>query len=124
VNSGVQPSSVDLNYKPRRLNKVIELWEDGQPMYYTSAGLTPGVDAYGQGVKLARTYADCIAVEFEHTAFDMVMLTEFMRGIVDGGPTRSGHRMPCVYVASPVIGMNEPYAWPIAGISARCWIAA
>ncbi len=34
VNSGVQPSSVDLNYKARRVNKVIELWEDGQPAYF------------------------------------------------------------------------------------------
>ncbi len=44
VNSGKQPSSVDRNYKPRRLNKCIELWEDGQPAYYTSAGMGPGVD--------------------------------------------------------------------------------
>jgi hypothetical protein len=42
VNSGKQPSSVDRNYKPRRLNKCIELWEDGQPAYYTSAGVGPG----------------------------------------------------------------------------------
>ena len=32
ISSGVQPSSVDYNYKPRRLNKVIELWEDNQPI--------------------------------------------------------------------------------------------
>jgi hypothetical protein len=55
VFSGVQPSTVDYNYKPRRLNKVIELWEDSQPMYYTGAGLGPGVDPYAQGVRMART---------------------------------------------------------------------
>jgi|SRR6516225_7651505 hypothetical protein len=32
-NSGRQPSSVDLNYKPRRVNKVIELLEDDQPAF-------------------------------------------------------------------------------------------
>ena len=31
INSGRQTSSVDPDYKPRRFNKVIELWEDGQP---------------------------------------------------------------------------------------------
>ena len=39
-----QPSTVDPHYKPRRINKAIELWEDGQPIYYNSAGMGPGVD--------------------------------------------------------------------------------
>jgi len=30
----------DANYKPRRLNKAIELLEDGQPIYYTN-GASP-----------------------------------------------------------------------------------
>src|ERR1700761_1438935 len=55
-----QPSSVDMNYKPRRLNKCIELWEDGQPIYYTGAGGGPGVDPYQQGIKMARTWAGAI----------------------------------------------------------------
>ena len=42
VNSNVQPSSVDFNYKPRRINKAIELWEDGQPIYYGGSGMGPG----------------------------------------------------------------------------------
>ena len=42
VNENKQPSTVDRNYKPRRLNKVIELWEDGQPMYYADSGLGTG----------------------------------------------------------------------------------
>lgn len=86
VSSGVQPSSVDYNYKPRRLNKVIELWEDNQPIYYTGAGLGPGVDPYAQGVRMARTYADAVTVDFEHGAMDFTQLREFMRGIRDGGP--------------------------------------
>src|SRR5471032_2382711 len=38
-----QPSSVDMNYKPRRLNKCVELWEEGQPIYYTGWGMGTNV---------------------------------------------------------------------------------
>ena len=110
VSSGVQSSSVDYNYKPRRLNKVIELWEANQPIYYTGAGLGPGVDPYAQGVRMARTYADAVTVDFEHGAMDFTQLREFMRGIKDGGPTRSGHATPCVFVTSGIIGLDESYA--------------
>src|SRR5215471_4989266 len=110
VNENKQPSTVDRNYKPRRLNKVIELWEDGQPMYYADSGLGPGVDPYAQGVKMARTYMDAINVEYEHGALDFVQLREFMRGLVDGGPTASGHRTPAVFVETCIIGLDEAYA--------------
>ena len=81
---------MDRNYKPRRINKAIELWEDGQPIYYGISGLGPGVDPYAQGVKMARTYMDAINVEMEHGALDFSALREFMRGLVDGGPTAVG----------------------------------
>ncbi len=110
VSTGVQPSSVDYNYKPRRLNKVIELWEDNQPIYYTGAGIGPGVDSYAQGIKMNKTYADAITVDFEHGAMDFSALREFMRGLKDGGPTRSGHATPCVFVTSGIIGLDEAYA--------------
>src|SRR5215469_7435842 len=110
VNSGVQPSSVDFNYKPRRVNKAIELWEDGQPIYYDNSGLGPGVDPYAQGVRMARTWYDAINVEMEHGALDFSQLREFMRGLVDGGPTRSGHRTPAVFVETGIIGLDETYA--------------
>jgi len=110
VGTGVQPTSVDWNYKPRRLNKVIELWEDKQPIYYTGAGIGPGVDPYAQGIKMNKTYADAITVDFEHGAMDFSALREFMRGLKDGGPTRSGHATPCVFVTSGIIGLDEAYA--------------
>ncbi len=81
VNSNTQPSTVDFNYKPRRINKAIELWEDGQPIYYNGSGMGPGVDPYAQGVKMARTYMDAINVEMEHGALDFCRLREFMRGL-------------------------------------------
>ncbi len=112
VNSHTQPSSVDLNYKPRRVNKAIELLEDGQPIYYNGhfSGLGPDVDAYQLGTMKAQTYEDLIDVEFEHGAMDFQQLREFMRGLVAGGPTRSGHRTPAVYVTLPIIGLDETYA--------------
>lgn len=109
VNKNVQPSSVDWNYKPRRINKAIELWEDGQPIYYGGSGLGAGVDPYAQGVRMARTYMDAINVEMEHGALDFVQLREFMRGLVDGGPTRSGHRTPAVFVETCIIGLDKDY---------------
>ena len=110
VSQNVQPSTVDWNYKPRRINKAIELWEDGQPIYYNGSGLGPGVDPYAQGVKMARTWYDAINVEMEHGALDFSQLREFMRGLVDGGPTRSGHRTPAVFVETGIIGLDEAYA--------------
>jgi 4-hydroxy-2-oxoheptanedioate aldolase len=108
--SGKQPSTVDQNYKPRRLNKVIELWEDGQPIYYTDAHIAPGVDPYALGVRMSQTWADAINVSMEHdVALDYTALRAFMKGVVDGGPTRSGHRFPCVFTTSPVIGLDEAY---------------
>src|SRR5579859_1235035 len=65
-----QPSTVDRNYKPRRINKAIELWEDNQPIYYGISGLGPGVDPYAQGVRMAKTHLDAINVEMEHGALD------------------------------------------------------
>ena len=109
VNSGAQPSSVDNNYKPRRINKVIELWEDKQPIYYTGSGMGPGIDPYEQGKKMCKTWADALNVEMEHGALDFTGLREFMRGMKDGGGTRSGHRFPAVFVTTTLIGLSEEY---------------
>ena len=115
-NSGVQPSSVDLNYKARRFNKVIELWEDGQPAFYTTASPAPGVDSYELGKKMCKTWADSINYDMEHALYDLRELREFMRGLADGGGTRSGHRFPAVFVTCPVLGLNESY------VLANSWV--
>jgi len=89
--------------RPARINKAIELLEQGQPVYYaTSRG------GYEEGKKLAQTPADYINYEMEHGSFDMTALRQFMRGLVDGGPTKSGHRTPAVIVTLPVLGLDEP----------------
>ena len=43
----------------------------------------------------------------EHGAFDLGGLEQYMRGLVEGGPTKSGHRTPTVVVEVPVNGLSE-----------------
>jgi 4-hydroxy-2-oxoheptanedioate aldolase len=91
--------------KPKRINQAIELLAEGQPIYYTgSHSGTAGT--YEQGVKDAQTYADYISYDMEHAPFDVKGLQEYMRGLVAGGPSRSGHRTPSVIVNVPVNGMD------------------
>lgn len=97
--------------KPSRINKAIELLEQGQPVYYITAR-----GGYDEGKKLAQTPADYITYEMEHGAFDMTALREFMRGLVDGGPTKSGHRTPAVIATLPVLGLDE------IGMRANSWV--
>ena len=95
---------------PNRINKAIELLEQGQPVYYigshTGAELT-----YEAGKRMAKTWADYINIGMEHGSFDMAGLDEFMRGLVDGGPINSGHRTPTVIVEAPVDGSSEEVIW-------------
>ena len=72
----------------KRINKCIELLEEGEYLYYTGTGpLT-----YENGKKQAKTWADFLVTDFEHNPFNVVGLHEFFQGLVDGGPTNSGHR--------------------------------
>jgi len=92
--------------KIARINQAIELLEHGQPVYYTgSHSGTAGT--YEQGVKDAQTYADYISYDMEHAPYDIKGLQEYMRGLVAGGPDRSGHRTPAVIVNVPVNGVDE-----------------
>lgn len=107
--AGILPAQT---YKPKRINKAIELLEQGQPVYYTTAH-----GGYEEGKKLAQTWADYINYELEHGAFDMTQLRAFMKGLVDGGPAKSGHRTPAVIVTLPVTGIDE------AMVRANSWVA-
>lgn len=96
---------------PARINKAIELLAQGQPVYYaTSRG------GYDEGKTMARTPSDYVNYEMEHGAFDIPALRQFMRGLVDGGPTPSGHRTPAVIVSLPILGLDE------AGMRANHWV--
>jgi 4-hydroxy-2-oxoheptanedioate aldolase len=97
----------DTSYTPKRVNKAIELLEQGQPIYYTQVN----GGGYEEGKRLAQTWADYITYNLEHSPFDMTALRAFMQGLVDGGPTRSGHRTPTVIAVLPFGGINETVLW-------------
>ena len=103
-----------------RINRAIELLEAGQPIYY--AGVHGGL-TYENGTAHRDTWADYLMVEFEHGAFNPVGLGEFMRGLVDAGATRSGHRTPAVICTLPTDGTDENVmranAWMIKQVLAR-----
>jgi 4-hydroxy-2-oxoheptanedioate aldolase len=89
----------------KRINRAIELLEQDQAIYYDGPH-TGHVLTYEQGRKDAKTWADYINVGMEHGSFDMTGLSEYMRGLVDGGPTASGHRTPTIIVEAPVNGID------------------
>ncbi len=101
--------------KPKHINRAIELLEEGQPVYYT--GSHSGTEgSFEQGKQDAQTYADYISYDMEHAPFDVKGLAEYMRGLVAGGPTKSGHRTPAVIVNVPVNGTDE------ATVRANAWM--
>lgn len=87
-----------------RINRAIELLEQGQPIYYT--GVPDSDRNFEGGVKLAHTWADYISYDVEHGPFDVSRLSEFMRGLASVGTTRSGHRTPAVIVTMPMHGSS------------------
>jgi 4-hydroxy-2-oxoheptanedioate aldolase len=96
-------AQIDPGYKPVRTNKVIELLAGNQPVYYTeSRG-----GGYEEGRKYAKTWADYIDYELENGDFNLAALRGFMQGLVDAGPTPSGHRTPAVIATLPVGAMSE-----------------
>src|SRR5205823_12436153 len=92
--------------KPKRINRAIELLEQGQPVYYTGSheGTSGGFE---QGLKDAQTYADYISYDMEHAPYNIKGPADYMRGLAQGGPTRGGHRSPSVIVNVPVNGIDE-----------------
>ena len=99
--------SADPSYVPQRISKAVELLAADQPIYYTQVN----GGGYEEGKALAGTYADYITYNMEHSPFDMHALRGFMRGLVDGGPTKSGHRTPTVVAVLPFGGVNETVMW-------------
>jgi 4-hydroxy-2-oxoheptanedioate aldolase len=88
-----------------RINRAIELLAQDQAIYYIG-GHSGHVLTRAQGRADAQTWADYINVGMEHGAFDMTGLAEYIAGLVEGGPTRSGHRTPAVIVEAPVNGID------------------
>ncbi len=90
---------------PKRINRAIELLAAGQPIYYTQIATTD--ISYEKGKEMAHTWGDYISLEMEHGAFNIPGIRAFMRGLVDAGPTKSGHRTPTVICTLPLTGLDE-----------------
>lgn len=107
---------------PARINRAIEMLSQDQAIYYVGPH-SGHVLTYAQGKKDAGTWADYINVGMEHGCFDMTGLAEYLRGLVDGGPTASGHRLPAVIVEAPVNGIDDAHvryaAWQFRQILGR-----
>ena len=105
-----------------RINKAIELLSIDQPIYYVGAH-SGHVLTYEQGKKDAQTWADYINIGMEHGCFDMTGLDNYIKGLIEGGPTKSGHRTPALIVELPAEGVSEELirfnAWQIRQILAR-----
>jgi 4-hydroxy-2-oxoheptanedioate aldolase len=112
-----QISTADPSYKPRRINKAIELWEDNQVAFYNVYMPSGAPEGYEEGKRMAKTYCDAINYEMENGSLDFSNLRNFMQGLADGGPTPSGHRTPMVFVTLPAVGFDGPSmranAWQI-----------
>ncbi len=102
VLSSISCAQENGEWNPQRINKCVELLESGQPVYY---GVGKG--GYEEGLKAAKTWSDYLIYNMEHAPLDFTKLREFMKGLVDGGPTPSGHRTPAVIVSLPVLGLDE-----------------
>ena len=108
----------------KRINRAIELLENDQPIYYTGLhSFSRDFLTYEQGKKDSSIWADYINIGMEHGPFDMSGLEAYMDGLVDGGPTPSGHITPTVIVELPVQGENAEIikynSWQIRQILAR-----
>ena len=108
----------------KRINRAIELLENDQPIYYTGLhSFSRDFLTYEQGEKDSAIWADYINIGMEHGPFDMGGLEAYMDGLVDGGPTPSGHITPTVIVELPVQGETAEIikynAWQIRQILAR-----
>ena len=95
-----------------RVNRAIELLAAGQPVYYETVRTL----SYEHGLEQAGTWADYLNIELEHHPFAPHLLHQFMRGLIDGGPTRSGHRTPATIVTMPFDAVDE------ASVRANSWM--
>src|ERR1700730_15280451 len=93
------------NIMASRINRAVELLAQDQAIYYVG-GHTGHPLIFDQGRQDAATWADYINIGMEHGSFDMAGLAEYMRGLGEGGPTRSGHRTLAVIVEATANGTD------------------
>ena len=87
----------------KRINSIIELLEQKQPVYYTQTDIF----TYENGKKMGNTWADYIRLNLEHGPFDIKGVSDFMKGLFSVGPLKSGHKTPAVIAELPMSGTDE-----------------
>ncbi len=101
------------------INKAIELLQLKQPVFCTGVSRL----SYDSGKSMAQTWADMVRINMEHGLFDLSALDAFMAGLLDGGPTASGHLTPTIMVELPVLGHSadaiRANVWQFQQILAR-----
>jgi 4-hydroxy-2-oxoheptanedioate aldolase len=101
------------------INKAVDLLKAGQPVFCTGVSDL----SHASGRAAAGTWADMIRINMEHGLFDIRALDEFMQGLLDGGPTASGHLTPAIMVELPVLGHSADAvyanAWQFQQLLAR-----
>ena len=106
----------------KRISRCVELLEQDQAIYYDGPH-SGHVLTHAQGRHRCRHLGRLH--EYRHGArlVDMAGLADYMRGMVDAGPTRSGHRTPTVIVEAPVNGIDAAHvrynAWQFRQILGR-----
>jgi 4-hydroxy-2-oxoheptanedioate aldolase len=73
--------------KPKRINRAIELLEQGQPIYYTGSH-NGTVGTFEQGKQDAQTFADYISYDMEAAPYDIAGLAAYMQGLAAAVPIR------------------------------------
>src|SRR6185295_14362326 len=119
---GCRSGALGTDIMDKRISRCVELLEQDQAIYYDGPH-SGHVLTHAQGRIDAGTWADYMNVGMEHGCFDMAGLADYMRGMVDAGPTRSGHRTPSVIVEAPVNGIDAAHvrynAWQFRQILGR-----
>jgi len=102
-----------------RQNRVIELLEQDQPVYYVSTSELTREN----GRAMSSTWGDYIRLDLEHGPFDIRGVKEFMIGLQEAGPTASGHICPPVIAELPIDGTSESVmranAWMVKQLLAQ-----
>src|SRR5258705_134821 len=106
----------------KRISRCVELLQQDQAIYYDGPH-SGHVLTHAQGRIDVGTGPDHMNGGMEHGWFDMAGVADYMRGMVDAGPTRSGHRTPTVIVEAPVNGIDAAHvrynAWQFRQILGR-----
>ena len=92
----------------KRINRAVELLEQDQAIYYDGPH-SGHVLTHAQGRIDAGTWADYVNVGMEHGSSTWPASPNTCCGLVDAGPTRSGHRTPAVIVEAPVNGIDAAH---------------